>query len=176
MSADVLSIPALRDWLAALAVYRSDLGEALAGIQIELRRGIDWVGEQLALWQREVRAAEEAVTQAKAELAARKFPGWDGRMPDTTVQERNLRRAQARQEHAEEQVIRCKKWIARLPKMIEEVYTGPSHRLQLLLEGDVEQGAAQLGRRLESLERYTGDRTDYSSAPSSLPPPAGGAG
>src|ERR687893_309705 len=102
--ADVSSIPALRDWLAALAVYNSETGEALAGINMEIRRGFEWVAEQLHLWQKAVRECEEEVVQAKAELAAKKFPGWDGKMPDTTVQEKNLRRAQARLEHAEEKV------------------------------------------------------------------------
>ena len=111
--ADVASIEALRDWLAALAVYRDEVGGALAGVQIEIRRGLEWVSEQLALWQRAVRDCEEEVTQRKTELAAKKFPTWDGRMPDTTVEERNLRRALARLEHAEEQVRKCRSWTAR---------------------------------------------------------------
>ena len=53
--ADVASIEALRDWLAALAVYRDEIGEALAGVLIEVRRGHEWVSEQLGLWQRAVR-------------------------------------------------------------------------------------------------------------------------
>ena len=69
--ADVASIEALRDWLAALAVYRDEVGESLAGVQIEVRRGLEWVAEQLALWQRAVRDCEEEVTQRKAELAQR---------------------------------------------------------------------------------------------------------
>ncbi|SRR5579885_2383502 len=170
--ADVSSIHALRDWLAAMAAYRSDVAESLAGIRIEIRRGLEWVSEQLALWQRAVRDCEEEVTQAKAELAARKFPGWDGRMPDTTVQEKNLRRAKARLEHAEEQVKKCRSWLSRLPKLIEEAFTGHGHRLELFLEGDLARGLAVLDRRLDALERYAGLRTDYSSGPSVVPGPA----
>jgi hypothetical protein len=169
--ADVASIEALRDWLAALAVYRDEVGEALAGVHIEIRRGLEWVAEQLALWQRAVRDCEEEVTQRKAELAAKKFPNWDGRMPDTTVEERNLRRAMARQEHAEEQVRKCRSWIARLPKLIEESYTPHGHRLQLFLEGDLARGMAVLDRRIDALERYAGLKTDYTSGPSVVPAP-----
>ena len=173
--ADVRSIPALRDWLVAVSTYASEASEALSGIQIEIRRGFEWVEEQLALWQRAVRTSEEEVVQAKAELAARKFPGWDGKMPDTTIQERNLRRARARLEHAEEQVQKCRKWLARLPKMVEETYSGHAHRLQVFLEGDVARGTALLDRRLDALERYAGLRTDYASNPSALPaPPSAG--
>lgn len=170
MGADVASIPALRDWLAALAVYRTETAEALGSIQVEIRRGHQWIAEQLSLWQKAVRDCEEEVVQAKAELAARKFPGFDGRMPDTTVQEKNLRRAQARLEHAEEKVRKCRSWIARLPKHVEEVYSGHGHRLAMFLEGDLTRGAALLDRRVDALERYADLKTDYSSSPSVLPP------
>jgi hypothetical protein len=170
--ADVASIEALRDWLAALAVYRDEIGEALAGVQIEIRRGLEWVSEQSALWQRAVRDCEEEVVQRKAELATKKFPTWDGRMPDTTVEVRNLRRAQARLEHAEEQVRKCKSWLGRLPKLVEESYTLHGHRLQIFLEGDLTRGMAVLDRRIDALERYAGLKTDYSSGPSAVPPPA----
>lgn len=171
--ADVRSIPALRDWLAALATYRDETAEALSGIHQEIRRGFAWIEEQMALWQRAVRDGEEEVTQAKAELAARRFPGFDGRMPDTTIQERNLRRAQARLEHAEEKVLACRKWLGKLPKAVEETFTGPGHRLATFLDGDLARGAALLDRRLDALERYAGLRTDYSAGatPSVAPPP-----
>ena len=171
--ADVRSIPALRDWLAAVATYRNEAAEALSGINQEIRRGFAWIEEQLALWQRAVRDCEEEVTQAKAELAARRFPGFDGRMPDTTIQERDLRRAQARLEYAEEKVRTCRKWLAKLPKMVEETFTGPGHRLAAFLDGDLARGAALLDRRLEALERYAGLQTDYAAgrAPTASPPP-----
>lgn len=171
-AADVASIAALRDWFAALAVYQNEVAESLGGIRVEIRRGLDWVAEQLHLWQGAVRDAEEEVTQAKAELAARRFPGWDGRDPDTTVQERNLRRAVAKLEHAEDKVKACRSWIAKLPKLIDESYSGAGHRLQLFLEADLARGLASLDRQLDALERYAGLRTDYSSAPSAVPPPA----
>lgn len=159
MPADVRSIPALREWLAALQVYRSDAQEALFGTAQEIRRAQDWVGEQLQLWRRAARDCEEAVTQAKTELAARRFPGHDGRMPDTTLQERNLRRAQARLEHAEGRARACQAWHARLPKIVEETYSGKAHRLGLFLSDDLEKAGGDLARRIESLERYSEEST-----------------
>jgi len=165
--ADVRAIDALREWLAALSIFKHEAEESLASVQMEIRRGIDWVGLQLDLWQRAVREREEAVVQAKAELAGRKFPNWDGRMPDTTVQERNLRRAEARMEHAQDRVQRCRKWLIGLPRMIEETYSGAGHRLQMTIEGDVGRGVADLQRRIEALERYSELRPDFAPAPSS---------
>src|SRR6266699_438695 len=120
MPADVRSIDALRDWYAALTGYGEMLAESLAGVELEIRRGQEWLDEHLGRWQQAVRECEEEVVQAKAELSSRKFPGFDGREPDCTVQERNLRRAKARLEYAEDQVVRVRAWIGRLPKMIDE--------------------------------------------------------
>src|SRR5688500_3798228 len=128
MPADVRSIAAVIDWRADFLSYSESLAEGMAGVDLEIRRAYDWLEEQLALRKRAVRACEEDVTRAKAELAQRKFPTWDGREPDCTVQEKALRQARARLEHAEEKVETCRRWIGRLPKMIDEVFTGPSRR------------------------------------------------
>lgn len=171
MSADVRSIAALRDWQADLTSYGENLAEAVVGVDLEIRRGFEWLNEQLALWRGAVRECEEDVTRAKAELAARKIPGWDDRDPDTTVQEKALRKARARLEHAEDQVDKIRKWIGRLPKLIDEVYTGPSQRLKSFLEIDLPKGLAILDRRVSSLESYAGLRPDYAPGPSSAPTP-----
>ena len=155
MPADVRSIPALREWLAALQVYRADAQESLFGTAQEIRRAQDWVAEQLQLWRRAAREGEAAVVQAKAELNARRFPGHDGRMPDTTLPERNLRRAVAKLEHAEERARVCQAWMGKLPKVIEETYSGKAHRLGLFLSDDLEKAGGELARQIESLERYS---------------------
>jgi hypothetical protein len=173
--ADVRSIDAVRDWHAALAAYGDNLSEALAGVELEIRRSYDWLHDQLAAWRKAVRECEEEVVQAKAELAARKFPDWSGREPDTTVQEKALRAAKARLEHAEDQVARARSWIARLPKLVEEAYTGPSRRLGAFLEAELPKGLAGLDRRIAALETYAGLRADYAPGPSATsvnaPPP-----
>lgn len=171
MTADVRSIAALRDWHAALTGYGDSLAEALAGIELELRRGFDWLDEQVGRWQKAVRDLEEEVVQAKAELAARKYTGWDGREPDTTVQERALRRAKARLEYAEDQVRVVRGWIGRLPKLIDELYRGPASRLTGILEAELPRGLAALGYKVETLETYAGLRADFTAAPSPPPPP-----
>jgi len=170
MPADVRSIDALREWYAALGGYGEMLAESLAGVELEIRRGHEWLHEQLALWQKAVRDCEQDVVQAKAELSQRKYPGFDGREPDTTVQERNLRRAKARLEYAEEQVAKTRSWIGRLPKMVDEVYRGPSHRLGGFLEVELPKALALLGRQIEALETYADLRTDFAPIPSGSPP------
>ena len=168
--ADVREIDALRDWLAAAAVYKSESEESLASIRLEIRRGVDWVGQQLDRWQHSVREREDAVVQAKMALSARRFPDSTGRMPDTTVPERNLRRAEARLDHAHDRIRSCKKWLAQLPKIIDETFSGAGHRFALLLEGDVAKGLAHLGGQIGALERYAETRPDFAPAPSASAP------
>jgi hypothetical protein len=162
--ADVRSIDAVRDWHATLSGYADSLAEALAGIDLEIRRAYDWLDEQLALWRQAVRDCEEEVVRAKAELSQRKFKTWDGRDPDCTVQERELRRARVRQEHAEEQVEKVRHWIGRLPKLIDEMYRGAARRLTNFLDDDLVKGRTELARRVELLEAYAGLRPDFASA------------
>lgn len=165
-AADVRSLDAVRDWHAALGGYGEVLAEALAGVELEIRRAQDWLTEQLACWQRAVRQCEEDVTRAKAELSQRQFQTWDGRTPDCTVQEKNLRVARARLEHAEDQVAVCRQWIGKLPKMIDETYTGSGRRLANFLEAELPKGLADLKRRIAALESYAGERPDYAPGPS----------
>lgn len=160
-SADVRSIDAVRDWHATLTNYADSLDEALAGVELEIRRAYDWLDEQLASWRQAVRDCEEEVVRAKAELSQRKFKTWDDREPDCTVQEKALRLAKARQEHAEEQVEKVRHWIGRLPKLIDEMYLGSSRRLRNFLEDDLPKGQATLARRLAALEVYAGLRPDF---------------
>ncbi len=169
--ADVRSIPTLHDWLAAMTAYRDAAADAVAGFNQEVRRAYDWIDEQQRQWQRAVRECEEEVTQAKADLAARKFPGWDGKMPDTTLQDRDLRRARARLEHAEDKVAACRKWSGALPKQVDETYSGAGHRLTTILDLDVARGLAIMGRRLDALERYAELKLDAGPA---APPLASG--
>jgi hypothetical protein len=161
--ADVRSIDAVREWQTALAGYADSLSEGLVGVELELRRCHDWLEEQRAAWRQAVRDCEDEVVRAKAELSQRKYKTWDGREPDCTVQEKAVRMAKARLEHAETQVERVRHWIMRLPKVIEEVYRGPCRRLTGLLEDDLPKGQAELARRVASLEAYAGLRPDFAS-------------
>lgn len=168
MQADVRSIDAVREWHAALGGYADSLAEALAGIEMEIRRAHDWLEEQLAAWKHAVRQCEDELVRAKAELSQRKFKTWDDRTPDCTVQEKAVRVAKARLEHAEDQVEAVRHWIGRVPKLIDELYRGSARRLTNFLEDDLPKAQAELARRIASLESYAGLRLDYSTgAPAS---------
>jgi len=164
-AADVRSIDAVREWHAALAEYGDTLAESLSGVALEIRRAYEWLDEQMGRWQQAIKDCQEDVTRAKAELSQRKFKTWDGRDPDCSVQEKALRLAKAKLEHAEDQVVKCRQWIGRLPKMVDELYVGASRRLSNFVEADLPKALADLGRRVVALESYASLRPDYAPAP-----------
>ena len=152
--ADVSSIPALSHWHADLTTFRTEATESLASIALAIQQASNWLEEKLNFWQRETRSADEAVVQARAELSNRQFEDFRGRIPDCTVQEENLRRAEARLEHAQEQIRVVRHWLVHLPRLVNEAYEGHARRLMRFLEGDIPRGLALLDQRIRSLEAY----------------------
>ncbi len=99
-SASVHSLQALYDWHAALCIFRTEAVESLSGIALEIQRADSWLDDQLRHWQNEVRDAEEDVVRYKTELSNRKFPDFSGRIPDCSVQEEALWKAEDYLDHA----------------------------------------------------------------------------
>ncbi len=159
-SASVNSLEALRDWYAALCVFRTDAMESLASISLEIRRADAWLDEQLRSWQQAARDAEEEVVRYKAELANRRHVNFAGRVPDCTVQEENLQNAENQLQYARDQIEVVRGWFHRMPKMIDEDYTGPARRLMNLLEGDLPRGLAMLSGQIANLEAYLNIRAE----------------
>jgi hypothetical protein len=152
--ANVISIPALRELGAALALFQDEVQKAVAAADMEVQRAQAWIDDQLRYWQRAQRDCSEEVTQAKLALQSRKlFKLWD-RPPDCTEQEEDLDRAQRRLEIAEEKIALCKKWRVQYLKDLEE-FEAPVRRLQNYVDLDLERGKAQLDRMATALETYT---------------------
>ena len=166
--AAVNSIDVLQEWHSALCVFRTEAMEALASVALEIQRADMWLDEQLRAWQREARDAEEEVTRYKAELSNRQTPDYSGRIPDCSEQEKNLRWAKHRLENARDQIEVVRRWYTRMPKLIEEAYSGPAHHLANFLDGDLPRSLALLKDQIRSLDAYVNLRSDHIAAP----PPA----
>lgn len=152
--ADVRSLQALRDWFAALSLFHKEAREALASVGVEVQRAPDWVEQKGREWQAKARRAEESLFRAKMELAQRQHPDFSGRIPDTTVQEKAVRRAEAELEFCQEQIRVCQRWLNELPEAVGEVYHGPARRLGFFLESDAVKALAELDRQIAALEQY----------------------
>ncbi|MBM4068841.1 MAG: hypothetical protein FJ271_07830 [Planctomycetes bacterium] len=152
-SAEVASLQALIDWKASLCTFTAEAKEALSSLAMEVQHTLAWLEEQLKYWTSMVRKCEEEVFQAKLELSRRKMMRIGDRPPDTTEQERALRRARERLEHAEEKVEYCRHWLRQLPEDISD-YEGPARQLGAILEADMPKADALLGSKIASLEAY----------------------
>jgi hypothetical protein len=151
--ARVTSIDLLRDFRAALAGFRADAQDALAAVELELRRAFDWLAERRQYWQRQARELQDEVTHAKAELSRRQMVLPGERVPDCTQQLKALRKAQQMLAHAEGQVERSRRWEPALRRAVDE-YEGPARQLGGLLDADLPRAQALLERLVASLDAY----------------------
>jgi chromosome segregation ATPase len=153
MSAQLHSLERLLDFQSALATYTHHAKEAISGTEVEIRRTLQWLEQQLALWHAEVRRAEEEVFKAKQELARRRMMKFGDRPADTTEQEIALAKAQRRLEYAAEKQAACQRWLRQLPEAIDE-YQAFAINYQSVLESDVPRMHAFLDRKMDLLEAY----------------------
>jgi chromosome segregation ATPase len=151
-SARVHSLDALKALHAALARYGPEAQEALGAAEMEIRRVIDSLHDQLKHWRRQVEKRQEDVNRARADLAhARSIR--QGERSGYVEQEIALRKAQMRLREAEDKVVTVKRWLLQLPQAIHE-YEGPARRLAGLLDADLKQGLALLQDKIDLLEEY----------------------
>ncbi|MBI1833186.1 MAG: hypothetical protein HYR84_17230 [Planctomycetes bacterium] len=152
-AAQIYALERLPELKAALQIFADKAKDAMSGNAMEIRRARDWLQTQLDMWQAEVRRAEDAVVLAKNELTRKRMMRIGDRTPDTTDQEKTLRKAQARLAHAEEKRDNTKRWIRQLPDAIEE-YDGQSRPFQDALEHDIAKMIAFLEQKIAALEEY----------------------
>ena len=151
--AHVTSVEALRDFRADLCTFCQRAQDGLASVQAQAQRMLDWIDDQEKSWQRELRRWEEAVNQARAELARRKMVRIGDRAPDTTEQEDILRAALHRRDEAEEKLHRTRRCLPAFRRAVDE-YQGPARQLSGFLEGEQPRALAWLQQKIDALEAY----------------------
>jgi chromosome segregation ATPase len=152
-SAHLSSINALADFRAGLCTFMEEARNAVAELDMEIRRAVDWLDDQLRTWKEEVREAEDDMIRARSELSRRRLMRVGDRPPDTTEQEKNLARARQRLEFAQEELAATKHWLIVLPEELR-LYQAPSRAFQDTVESDLPKVAALLERKIAALEAY----------------------
>jgi hypothetical protein len=153
-SAHITSVTALANFRAGLCTFIDQAKDAQVTLDMEIRRTLDWLQDQVGHWKAEIRDAENAVIQAKMELSRRRMMRISDRPPDTTEQEKQLARAKRWLEEAQEKLAATKRWLLVLPDEIRE-YEGPNKLLQGFLERELPRMAGLLEQKINSLEAYT---------------------
>lgn len=154
-SAEVLSIEVLRDLRNALLRFGEDAELALQDVDFEIRRTLEWLSnEQRLYWQSEIKRWEKNLSTARTELHRKRLANFGDRRPDTTLEERAVRRAEERLETSHKKLERVKRWVPELQHAIQE-YRGQSQALADAVEMQIPRHAARLDRMVEALEQYT---------------------
>jgi DNA repair exonuclease SbcCD ATPase subunit len=152
-SVRVFNVSALADLREALVRFKDDAQAALSSVELELHRAVEWLDERQKHWRREIRKCEDAVHNAKMELSHKKvFPIFD-RTPDTSQEEKTLKRAKERLREAEEKSQLCQRWEPQLRRAIGE-YETHGRGLGGMLEMDLPRMLALLQRKIDALEAY----------------------
>jgi hypothetical protein len=152
-AARVTSLEALETFKALMCKFGTEAGNALCGIELQIRRAFEWLEDQQKFWQREVRRREELVSRAKNDLIQRQYRADGGRGPGTTEQEKALEEALEMLQQARDKVENCKHWTRALPREVIECQ-GPSRQLTGMLEADLKHAVALLDRKIKTLEAY----------------------
>lgn len=153
MAANVTETEVLLDFRAGVCNFGDKAKNALITIDCDIRRTYSFLDEQMNYWKTAERQAEDEVVQAKTELSQRRMQRIGDRKPDTSEQEKALRRALARLECAQEKLAATRGWLREFPHELTN-YEGPAKQLQNALETDVPRLVVFLDRKIAALESY----------------------
>ncbi len=167
--AKVTSIDVIEQFAAALNCFGEDAKTALDGIDMEVRRALNWIQrEQKDYWTQRIRRGWDEVNIARKELERKLmfYPGDD--RPSCHDERLALEAAKRRLRLAQEKIEAVKRWSYRAEREVSE-YIGAVQQLKRWMEFDLPQGQADLGRMARALEDYVAlESTAETSFPDDL--------
>lgn len=153
-TADLRSIEVLRDVRAAVCNFTDEAKNALADVEMDIRRTLDWLqNEQRLFWQGEIKRWDQKLQMAKAELARKKMGRFLDHKPDTSQEEKALKIAKDRLEDANRKLELLRRVLPDLQHAVEE-YRGASQPLASMVDVDLQRAVARLDRMSDALEAY----------------------
>jgi hypothetical protein len=168
-SANVRSVPAVVAAKKALGSFSDQVEQALAMIEVEMRRVLDWLQhDRPRFWRNEIRLANDAVAEARAALQRCLMYPINDERPSCYDERAALKRAQERLGYCEEKAERLKHWKRELEHEMFQ-YEGRISQLTRVVETDVPQAVDLLKKLLVRLEEYQAVRVmhgkqDYDAA------------
>jgi len=154
MSANVHSLEAITAVQTALVTFRDDLEQAIATIDLEMRKVLDWLEhDRPRFWRLQLREAQDGVTLARQALhRCLMYPINDER-PSCYEERAELKKAEARLVYCDEKSQRLRHWIREVRHEMSE-YQGRISQMKDLVEIDTPQALAILERLVFRLEEY----------------------
>ena len=153
-TANVSSLDALRHLRSGLVEFSDATGETMIGLDMELRRGLQWVlEEQPRFWKNEIRRLQDRVQEAKLELQHCRSLALPGEVAPCSEQKHALERAILQLRHAEEKAKITKHW-GQLIEHEGHEWQGRANQFTSTLEGVLPRAIALLDRSIAALEAY----------------------
>jgi hypothetical protein len=165
-AANVRSVDAIRDFRQAVVKFRDQASQALASVDVEIQRTLDWLGhDQLKFWKEEIRRREDGVNEAKMDLhRCQLSKNAAGETPACSDQKVALAKAKKRLVEAEEKIEKVRQWLLIIEQEISE-YKGPSQQLANTIDAILPKSISVLDRKLASLEAYLNTAAPAVEAP-----------
>jgi hypothetical protein len=153
--ADVKSVDTLAFVRAALVAYAHDSGQALADVEIEGQRGIDFITvDRAGYWKAEIRRAAEAVNQAIKDLEyCKAYKKVGDNTPSCIEEKKALEKARKRLARAEEKAELVRRWTPVVLQQFREACVRLV-RFREVLDVDCPRAIAALERKLRALDEY----------------------
>ncbi|HBB73639.1 MAG TPA: hypothetical protein DC048_04220 [Planctomycetaceae bacterium] len=153
--ADVKSIDTLAFVKAAIAGFAHEANQALAEVELQGQRAIDWICvDQAAYWKAEIRRAADMVNQAMKDLEhCRTFKKTGDNTPACVEEKKALERAKQRLARAEAKAEAVRRWTPVVQQQFRETCVRLV-RFRDVTDVDCPKAMAQLDRMLKALDAY----------------------
>ena len=153
--ADVKSIDTLAFVKAALASYAHESGQALAEVEIEGRRAVEWITvDRAEFWKAEVRRSADLVNQAMKDLEhCRTFKKVGDNQPSCIEEKKALEKARARLAFAEQKQEAVRRWTPVVQQQFRETGVRMVH-FREIIDVHIPKAMARMERMLKSLDAY----------------------
>lgn len=147
-------VDALEQLKAAVASFVDDAKMALGTVEMETRRVSDRLNRQQPFhWHQQIKQGRDEYAEGKASLARKRLQKSDSYIPDTSEEEKMIKRAVARIENAEAKLEAIKTWTRRIESAWND-YQGPSGQLADMVGGTPCRAVAELNRLIKAVESY----------------------
>jgi hypothetical protein len=152
--AKLTRVDALEQLKAAVALFIDDAKMALSAVEMETRRVVDRLQrEQPYYWNQQIKQARDEYAEGKASLARKRLQKNDSYIPDTSEEEKMIRRATAKIENAEMKLAAIKTWSRKIESAWND-YQGPSGQLADAIGGTPARAVSELNRLIKAVESY----------------------
>lgn len=154
-SVHVEAIAVLQEMRAALLSYQNETHEAITKAQREITAALDGLQERLHHWQRQLRARQEALGQAKDALArCESIRGPRGERADCSGPAAAVRQAERRVQEAQEAIRTAQMHIKRVEER-NASFQHQAHRFKTMLtSNELPRATALLSKCISILQSY----------------------